>query len=451
MGSLIKSWWFWAGLAVAALTAVIVLNSPFAPAPEKSPPPVRESENSIAQPEGPTPLLESRIASGEARDRLEAQAPVPATAPRVDLGPVGANPPENTEPENIAADMAALTESGAEAATPPAASLPEPRSPAPEMAGTPADMARPALATEAGKPPAAEGAPPPVAASLPLSLAEVLPPGAAPSPTQIAPSFDLVRVAPDGSTVIAGRAAPGANVQVFSGAVPIAEATASARGEFVVFLDMPTEQSPGASLPETPEGAQLVVSQDDILVLPAQPDMPDTAPTVLRRTPDSVEIVQPSGPAIAGNISLDLVSYAPSGAVKLAGRGQPLNTARIYANDALAGEAGISSGGNWALEIDVLAEGRYVLRVDEINPDGAVLSRTETPFQREFPEARLPGAFAPGARIIVQPGNTLWLMATEAYGSGEAYTQIFSANRDAIRDPDLIYPGQIFSIPLSGQ
>ena len=30
------------------------------------------------------------------------------------------------------------------------------------------------------------------------------------------------------------------------------------------------------------------------------------------------------------------------------------------------------------------------------------------------------------------------------------YTQIFTANRELIRDPDLIYPGQIFAMPAPG-
>ena len=49
--------------------------------------------------------------------------------------------------------------------------------------------------------------------------------------------------------------------------------------------------------------------------------------------------------------------------------------------------------------------------------------------------------------ITVQPGNTLWAIARERYGSGMLYVRLFDANRDAIRDPDLIYPGQVFTIP----
>ena len=389
MASILKFWWVWlgAGLGVVAVFAMLA-QPPAPPAGKAGGQPAAGIETArpetTAQPQPP-----GTVTAGDQQ---------PATSPAPELAPTTPGPTPDL-PQNPAVALGAQ--------------------PVP-------------LLTQS---------------SPPLSLAQVLPPGQAPKPGQIAPSFDLVRVAPDGNTVIAGRAAPGANVQIFSGNVPIGEATASPRGEFVAFLSDPASAPPVSQIEGLSETAALVVSQEDIIILPRQPDTPDAAPIVLRRTPDEVQVLQPAGPAIPSNISLDLVSYSPSGAVKLAGRGQPGNVARIYANGVLAGEALIAAGGNWGLEISDLAEGRYVLRVDEITPSGQVASRTESPFQREFPAAEQPGTFLQGARVIVQPGNTLWLMATEAYGDGDAYTQIFSANKDAIRDPDLIYPGQIFSIP----
>jgi nucleoid-associated protein YgaU len=50
-------------------------------------------------------------------------------------------------------------------------------------------------------------------------------------------------------------------------------------------------------------------------------------------------------------------------------------------------------------------------------------------------------------KVVVQPGNSLWRIARRAYGSGFQYTVIYEANADQIRDPDLIYPGQIFAVP----
>ena len=49
--------------------------------------------------------------------------------------------------------------------------------------------------------------------------------------------------------------------------------------------------------------------------------------------------------------------------------------------------------------------------------------------------------------ITVQPGFTLWGIAEQSLGDGVAYVQVFEANKDKIRDPDLIYPGQVFTLP----
>ena len=49
--------------------------------------------------------------------------------------------------------------------------------------------------------------------------------------------------------------------------------------------------------------------------------------------------------------------------------------------------------------------------------------------------------------VTVQPGFTLWQIASEAYGEGVMYVQVWDANKDKIRNPDLIYPGQVFVVP----
>ena len=440
----------WAGAGVAAVTAAIVLSSPPKPSPPETTLTAPAQVDASRGFSSFTPIESPSIV----RNPVDPEKAPPATSDPSELidpneGVFDVRVPQSPAAESTVG-IAIQPESDVPAGAPPVAvPVPVSEALAPNVENSAIQSPQFETTFEQSGAPLAEAMPVFGAAAAPLSLAQVLPPGDAPAPDQIAPSFDLVRVSPDGSAVIAGRAAPGANVQVFSGKVPIAEATASARGEFVLFLDSPTDQTPNANVPATPEGATLVVSQDDIVILPTLSDEPDAAPIVVRRTPDAMQVVQPSSLAVPNNVSLDLVSYADSGAVQLAGRGQPGNTARIYTNDVLTGEAIIAAGGNWQLEVMDIAEGRYVLRVDEIDPSGSVLSRTESPFQREFPEADLPAHFSQGAKIIVQPGNTLWLMATEAYGAGGAYTQIYSANRDAIRDPDLIYPGQIFSIPRS--
>ena len=65
------------------------------------------------------------------------------------------------------------------------------------------------------------------------------------------------------------------------------------------------------------------------------------------------------------------------------------------------------------------------------------------PFKKTIPVADIPV----GDVVLVQPGNSLWRLARRTYGSGLRYTDIYDANRDQIRDPNLIYPGQVFVLP----
>ncbi len=284
-----------------------------------------------------------------------------------------------------------------------------------------------------------------------LTLQTVAPPDAAPNPEQAIASFDIVRVDPTGSTLVAGQAEPNSVVNIISRGEIVAETTSNAAGEFVAFLSAPVagpakiELAPGANRTEG------IISQAQVIILPNIEESSTAVPVVVLATQDSVQVIQPSGLSVPDTISLDTISYNETGAVTLAGRGTPNRFARVYANDNLVEAVPISESGSWGLSLPNLAAGRYVLRVDEIKSDGTVASRVESPFQREFPEALALNQFSQGAKVIVQPGNTLWLMATQAYGDGDYYTQIFAANRDAIRDPDLIYPGQVFSIPKAGE
>lgn len=55
---------------------------------------------------------------------------------------------------------------------------------------------------------------------------------------------------------------------------------------------------------------------------------------------------------------------------------------------------------------------------------------------------------APTAKTYtVKAGDTLWALAAKYYGSGAQYTKIYEANTDKISNPNLIYVGQVLTIP----
>ncbi|HYF08721.1 MAG TPA: LysM peptidoglycan-binding domain-containing protein, partial [Acetobacteraceae bacterium] len=90
--------------------------------------------------------------------------------------------------------------------------------------------------------------------------------------------------------------------------------------------------------------------------------------------------------------------------------------------------------------------GRALLRVDQIAATGAVAARIEEPIENAPPPEGLPR----DGRVVVQPGANLWRIARQTYGQGTRFTVIYAANRDQIRDPDRIYPGQVFAVPEPG-
>ena len=59
-------------------------------------------------------------------------------------------------------------------------------------------------------------------------------------------------------------------------------------------------------------------------------------------------------------------------------------------------------------------------------------------------------AEAGGSRVVTR-GDSLWALSRLAYGDGNRYAVIFNANREKIRNPNLIYPGQTVVMPQRAQ
>ncbi|MBE1282492.1 MAG: LysM peptidoglycan-binding domain-containing protein [Rhodobacteraceae bacterium] len=255
-----------------------------------------------------------------------------------------------------------------------------------------------------------------------------------------------------------------------SEAAPVAE-------EQVAINEQPTKPT------DTTQANSSEASEEPVTeVEPVQTASLETEPepkpvVVLRAGSDGVELIQPVPPtesAVQGKVSLDTISYTETGDVRLAGRASAQATVRIYLNNASVTDFPVSGEGRWSGDLTQVEPGVYTLRLDELDEGGQVLSRLETPFKREAPELLRPAVEpepeavvqstaavtetsdepvpatpdTPTIRAItVQKGDTLWAISQDRYGEGLLYVKVFDANRSAIRDPDLIYPGQIFTLP----
>ncbi len=275
-----------------------------------------------------------------------------------------------------------------------------------------------------------------------LTLGAVTPEGGAASSEDVIVLLPRAPAVPEPETELAAEAAAAR-----AGQEPTAGATPTGAQEAAL---APPEVAGEAPAPV--EAAQVVLPEAG----EAAADMPDepvvVATAILRS--DGVEVT-PAAPLDAGGarrVTLGSVSYAAAGEVTLAGVGTAGAVVRAYVDDTFTTEAQVAADGRWSMQLGDVAEGIYRLRIDQLASNGKVASRVETPFQRDYPRPPPPrpgGAHASGpmVSVTVQPGNNLWTLARTHYGSGVSYTQIFTANSDQIRDPDLIYPGQIFNIP----
>ena len=88
------------------------------------------------------------------------------------------------------------------------------------------------------------------------------------APAGIAPSFDVVRVEPDGQALVAGRAAPGSEVELKNGQTVIAKATADVNGDWVMILEEALSQGVSdlslSAMPE--EGGEAIASASNVTV-----------------------------------------------------------------------------------------------------------------------------------------------------------------------------------------
>lgn len=265
------------------------------------------------------------------------------------------------------------------------------------------------------------------------------------APKKAAPAlgFDVVRIDPNGNTVIAGKAAPNAKVSILDAGKQVGSVTADQRGEWVFLPDVPLE--PGSrelSLSAVnPDGSTATAKDVVVLVVPEHKGDKTLA---VKAGEDGSQVLQGLSPLAEGEgVMIDSVDYTEDGSMIIAGRGQPNAEVQLYLDNALVGKATGNADGLWRAKPEAKAEkGAHMLRADLLGSKGKVLARAEMPFSRVEVEG-----MPDGVRVVVQPGNSLWLLARRAYGEGKAYTVIFDANKGQIRDPNLIYPGQVFIVP----
>jgi nucleoid-associated protein YgaU len=352
----------------------------------------------------------------------------------------------------------------------------------------PSETATSAVAPEAaGQVPTASDQAPPALAAARHNIDE-LAAGLAGSPLPPtsrdgAPEFDIVRIEPSGEAVVAGRAAPGSTVELLRNGEPHDRVVANQSGEFAMIpRPLPRGTYDLTLRAKQPDGKE-ITSRQSVAVALDQPA--DEKPMVALMTPDRPTVVlsQPQAPAA---IAVDAVDVEPNGKTHVSGRARPGAAVRLYLNDSFVAPVTADADGRFAVTIkEGIAPGNYRVRIDEVDsssgkvraraeapfsvPDGAVTAAAPTqmpasptpdstasrePHPAAAVAATVPDAASPSAVVVpkiatitVSRGDSLWSISRRSLGNGTRYALVFKANREQIRNPNLIYPGQVFVLP----
>ncbi|MBK5568216.1 LysM peptidoglycan-binding domain-containing protein [Ensifer sp. SSB1] len=229
------------------------------------------------------------------------------------------------------------------------------------------------------------------------------------------PGFDVLRVEPDGSTVIAGHAQPGSKLEILSGDTVVGTADVGATGDFAAVFDKPlpagdyqlTLRSTGedGTVKSSEEVATVSVPKDPSGQLLAMVSKPGEA-SRLMTTPEAgkTEAGQPAEVASTATqtpLATGDASSAPAKAVGVpglqvsaveiegskmfvAGSAKPRALVRVYADDKLLGEMKADDKGNFVVDGEIeLTVGSHIIRADMLNEDGSkVAMRASVPFDR---------------------------------------------------------------------
>ena len=251
-------------------------------------------------------------------------------------------------------------------------------------------------------------------AALAMALAEANAVAAAPAASphtpdtdESVPVFDIARIERTGEAVIAGRAAPGAIVELLYNGERHDQAVADQSGQFVM---VPPRLPPG-----------------------------DYELTLRSRRPDGKQATSKQSVVVA---LAELESS--SGAVRSRAE-VPFNVpGTVGANRSVPDQAVASSQAHQPSRppLQIAKQDIAVSQLPHATA-AALLSDGGSPSS----VAAVPKM----ATTVVSPGDSLWHISRVTYGAGMRYAVVYKANRDQIRNPNRIYPGQIFVLPMKAR
>ena len=294
-------------------------------------------------------------------------------------------------------------------------------------------------------------------------------------PIPVFVSLDLVNVSPDGVVVLSGQSNAGNLIEIYDGDHLISSASANGKGDWVAVPDMPL--APGTYLltaTTTTEDGDVILSDRAVVIV--IPEDADTAPLVaLVPVNEAVEmqaellqspLTTDAKDSVISVTDAPVLTVDPTVSAELVADPSLPPRVTIRMIDALTDNRMAVSGfrqgtGNITVMIDdisaqlslspegYLAEGiipdrdAFPVTVVMTDDNGNTLASARIILNKSKLDETLSG----NALVVVQKGDALWRIAYRTYGAWIRYVDIYSSNAGEIKNPDLIYPDQIFIIP----
>jgi nucleoid-associated protein YgaU len=183
----------------------------------------------------------------------------------------------------------------------------------------------------------------------------------------------------------------------------------------------------------------------------------------------------------------DIARIERTGDAVIAGRAAPGSIVELLRNGEPHDRAVVNQSGQFVMVPPRLPAGNYELTLRSRQPDGkeatskqsvvvalddatsssGALGSSQAQQPSQLGVSKLP--FATAAAVptdegpqaaavvpkvgttVVSRGDSLWRISRVTYGSGMRYAVVYKANRDRIRNPDRIYPGQVFVLPMNAR
>lgn len=282
--------------------------------------------------------------------------------------------------------------------------------------------------------PEEEEAPAEMASAEPQAETSDETPQPAPAQSDVRVVIEAVEI--EGSQVfVAGAATPGHVVRVYANAVLLGDARTSPQGRFLI-----------ETRRDLPQGDYII--RADVLA-PNRADVIARAAVPFERGPgENIAAVAPAA-GQGGNAPAQGQEEQVAEAAPQAESSEPAATAQNAGEG--TGESG--KGGRVTAEAAAEQEPAAASQTTETSAPPAApgeepqLPELETALAETPPDITAPALQPVDRSVIIRRGDTLWHISRRVYGQGIRYTTIYKANTDQIRNPDMIFPGQVFDVP----